>query len=222
MFNKKNCKRCGKKINKKYSFCPTCGTPLNKKQNNEEWGMLGENDYIENFDGFSNSLFGKISGGMLNKMITSTMKMLEKEMQEERKNKNLNNNVPRTKFRLMINGKEINLDNAGIVQNPKEKKLPEEKIKFSEFTEEQIKKFSKLKKTEPKTHLKRIDDKIIYEIEIPEVKSLKDISIVKLENSIEIKAIADKKAYLKRIPLNLPITNYNLSENTLVLELQGN
>ncbi|MFH1503481.1 MAG: zinc ribbon domain-containing protein [Candidatus Diapherotrites archaeon] len=226
MFNKRNCKRCGEKINKSYSFCPSCGTPLNKKQRGEDFGMLGESDSMEDFDVFANSLFGKIGGGVMNKVLANAMRMLEKEMQEGMKpqNPNINkmNNIPRTKFRLMINGKEINLDNNEIVKNQKEEKIKEKKVKFNEFTDEQIKKFSKLKKAEPKTSLKRIDDKILYEVELPGVESLKEISIVKLENSIEVKAITDKKAYLKRIPLNLPITNYDLSENLLVLELKGN
>jgi HSP20 family molecular chaperone IbpA len=223
MFDKKTCKRCGEKVSKKYSFCPNCGTPLSKKQKNEDWGVLGEDDSIDEFDAFSNSIFGKMGGGMMNKMLNNAMKMLEKELQEGMKAQNPNmNNAPRTKFRLMINGKEVNLDNGNILENPKAEKAKEKKIKLNEFTNEQIKRFSKFKKIEPKTNLKRMGDKIIYEIELPGVESLKEISIIRLENSIEIKAVAKNKAYLKRILLNLPILNYNFSENMLVLELQGN
>ncbi len=64
-------------------------------------------------------------------------------------------------------------------------------------------------------------DKVIYEIEMPEVKSMKDISIVKLENSIEIKAVSKKKAYIKLIPINMPITNYQLEKGKLILELEA-
>ena len=42
---------------------------------------------------------------------------------------------------------------------------------------------------------------------------------MKLENSIEIKALAKNKAYVKRIPINLPIINYDFSKEKLVLEL---
>ncbi len=41
---------------------------------------------------------------------------------------------------------------------------------------------------------------------------------MKLENSIEIKAITKDKAYFKIIPLNLPIINYNILKEKLILE----
>lgn len=233
MFNKKMCQRCGKKTSKSNSFCPACGTPLKKNQRRDEFGMLGEDDSFGEVESLSNSLFGGmsgmggISGGFMNKMISNTIKMLEKEMEREMQGKgnkpqNQNpNNFPRTKIKLMINGKEINLNN-GMEGNTKEEKQKEKTIKFKKFSEEQIKKFSKLPRKEPKTDLKRISDKISYEIEIPGVNSFEDVSILPLESSIEIKAIAKEKAYAKSIPLNLPIINYAFSKGLLILEFQGN
>lgn len=235
MFSKKTCQRCGKKTSKSNSFCPSCGFPLGKKSKKEEFGMLGETDSF-NEDPFSNSLFGGmgLGGNFMNKMISNTMRMLEKEMEREMKNnsKNANlssnpNNFPKTKIRLMINGKEINLNN-GEIQGQQGQENPEKKtrqkqahIKFKKFSEEQAKKFSKLAKKEPKTDLKRIADKISYEIEIPGVDSVEDISITPLESSIEFKAISKEKAYSKSIPINLPIVGYDFSEGLLVLEFKG-
>ena len=71
-----------------------------------------------------------------------------------------------------------------------------------------------------KTNLKRFGDKIVYEIEMPETKSFKDILINQLESSIEIKAIGKTKAYFKIIPINMLITNQKLSEGKLILELR--
>lgn len=233
MFSKKTCKRCGRKTKKSDSFCPTCGTSLNKTQRKEDFGMLGEDDSFDEIESISNSLFGGMGGmgvigeGFMNKMIANTMKMLEKEMQKERqvgaKSQNQNNNgFPRTKVKLMINGKEINLNNGmEEAENSQSKEKPRE-IRFRKFSEDQVKKFSKLPRKEPKTDLKRIADKISYEIEIPGVESFEDISILPLENSIEIKAIAKEKSYAKSIPLNLPIVNYGFSKGLLVLEFQGN
>jgi hypothetical protein len=230
MFSKKTCKKCGEKLSKKYGFCPICGTPVNKKTKDDDFGMLGRNDFLENSDALSTSLFGGLSGGIMNKMFNNAMKMLEKELQQNMKNQNPNmnnlNNMPRTKFRLMINGKEINLNDGAITGAGNQKKElsrdSAKKVKINEFTEDQTEKFAKLKKVMPESRLKRIDDKIIYEIELPGVESLKETSIVKLEDGIEIKALAEKKAYLKRVPLTLPILNYSLSDNTLVLEFKGN
>ena len=81
---------------------------------------------------------------------------------------------------------------------------------------------AELPKKEPKTILKRLGDKIIYEIEMPEVKSLNDVLINYLENSIEIKAIGESAIYSKIIPINMPITNQELSEGKLILELGEN
>jgi hypothetical protein len=134
MFNKRNCKRCGEKISNKYSFCPRCGTPIGKKKREEDFGMLGEDDSMEDLDIFSNSLFGKLGGGVMNKMLANAMKTLEKEMQTGAKAQNPNlNNFPRTKFRLMINGKEINLNNGNLVGIQKKEAPKEKKTKFNKL-----------------------------------------------------------------------------------------
>jgi len=47
---------------------------------------------------------------------------------------------------------------------------------------------------------------------------MKDVSITKLENNVEIKAISKDKSYQKLIPVNFPITECNLSRGKLLLE----
>jgi len=81
--------------------------------------------------------------------------------------------------------------------------------------------FPKLPKKDPETHIRRFSDRVIYEIKMPGVKSVDDISITQLENSIEIKATTKTKAYSKIIPINLPIYDYNLSKGLLTLELEA-
>ena len=80
----------------------------------------------------------------------------------------------------------------------------------------------KLKKTEPKTNLKRFGDQINYELEIPGVSSIKDVSILRLEKGLEVRAIAKKIAYQKRIAIDMPLSKYSLIDNTLTLELEAN
>jgi hypothetical protein len=209
MFKKNRCKNCKEKINTKYEFCPYCGTPANS--NNPEWGMLGKNDLTPNkSDPFS--MFGGISGGMLNKMLGSAMKMLEKEMQKEMQRET--NNKPRTNIKLMINGKEINLNNSTLEKESQKKEMPTKKVQ-----QKALKNFTNLKQYEPKTNIRRLSDKVIYEINLPNVKGIEDISINQLENSIEIKAISQDKAYSKLIPISLPIINYNFAKEKLILEL---
>jgi hypothetical protein len=86
-----------------------------------------------------------------------------------------------------------------------------------QFSEEESEKLSKLPKEEPKTSIRRLTDKIVYEIEIPGVKK-ENVIISKLQNSIEIKAFAKDKAFFKLIPISLPIIKSQIKEGKLVLE----
>ena len=75
-----------------------------------------------------------------------------------------------------------------------------------------------LPRENPKTSIRRFSNKIVYEIDVPGVKSIEDVSIAKLENSIEVKAVSKKKAYSKIIPINLPIINCQVENSILFLE----
>ncbi len=217
MFGKKTCNQCKEKISDKYIFCPYCGHFFGKKKS-EDYGMLGISDEIEMQQNPFESIFG---GGVFNKMFGGAIKMLEKELEKEFKNQN--QNLPqKTNFEIIINGKRINPENIRFTQRvmqqddsgPKKKTVPK-------MSTESLKKISKLPKKEPSTNIRRLANKIIYELDIPGVKSMEDISITKLENSIEVKALAGNKAYSKLIPINLPITNYELADGKLILELDA-
>ena len=212
-FGKRECKRCGESSSGKSNFCPNCGVPFNNKNaRRNEFGMLGENDFDE-AEEFQNQFFGGFAGGMINKMFESAVKMLEKEMQREMKR---GMQSPGTNFQLFINGKPVKFE-SGFQQNNREKQKRE--IQNDALPKNNLKDFLSLPKKEPSTNVRRFSNKLIYEINLPGVKSDKDISIVKLENSIEIKAVSGDNAYKKIIPINLPVTNYNLANGKLVLEL---
>jgi HSP20 family molecular chaperone IbpA len=217
MFNKKKkCEKCGKRIGEKYNFCPYCGKDA-IKEGNEDFGMLGKNDFFP----AENQI--KLPLGF-NTLFNSLMKNLSREFDEEIKkgfaeenSKKANKEGISISISTFGNGvPKIKVSQMG--NKPKQEKETE-KQKKDTFTKEKIKKFSELKREEPKTNLRRLSNKLIYELELPGVNSIDDISIVKLENSIEIKAIGEKKSYAKIIPINLPITNYDLSKEKLILEL---
>jgi HSP20 family molecular chaperone IbpA len=216
MFKKKKCSKCNEKINSKYDFCPYCGNSFTEKEN---WGMLGKNDLSEQSTNLQNNIFGGMGGGILNKMLGNAMKMLEKEMQKEMNN--TQQPIPKNNFELIINGKRVDPKNIKVSQSPIIQKQVIKKAPSINFSDKDSKKFSSLKKEEPETNIRRLSNKIIYELKLPGIKSLKDISIIKLENSIEIKAISEDKAYLKIISVNLPLLNYNFSEEKLILELEA-
>jgi len=202
---RKKCSNCNSKLKSSHNFCPNCGKII--KQNSfEEWGMIGKNDAISQQDELV-MMMQQMGGGMIGKMLNQTMKMLEKEMGREASPEK------KTRVKVMINGKEIPL------QEKKQTKVPI-KIMPIEFSEESQKKFSQLKKSEPKTNLKRWGDKIIYELETPGVESIKDISIVRLEKGLEVKAVSKSKAYQKSIKIDLPLTKYQLLEGVITLELE--
>jgi len=216
MFGKKECNSCKKKMSSNHNFCPYCGNSSSGKTKKEDYGMLGEDDYANEFEQFSNSLFGAPGGKMIGKMFESAVKMLEKEMKKEMKKTTSKQQVPKTNFQIFINGEKVNLKEHSHPQ----KIIREKNIVYKELPRGNLKKFSSLPKKEPKTSVRRFSDKVVYEVLIPGVRSLKDISIINLENNIEIKAIAKNKAYEKLIPITFPITNYEFSKGKLVLELE--
>ena len=212
MFKKRKCKNCNRKINSSYEFCPYCGNPFN--DNTEDWGMLGKKDTLNEFEQFPNSLFGGIGGKIFGGMLGKTLKMLEHEIQKEIKTQN---NTPKTNFELIINGKRINPKDIKLSQQ--RQIIKEQKKVLPNISNDSLKKISTLPKKEPLTNIRRLADKVIYEINLPGVNSVNNISIISLENSIEIKALANKTAYFKVIPINLPIINYKFLNEKLVLEL---
>lgn len=224
MFNKKSCKNCGEKINSKSNFCSACGYPLNNKTKDSDYGMLGRNDSPESneIDALSNSLFGGFGGKLFGKMVNSTMKMLEKEMEKnirESRGQNSFNN-PNPNFELYINGKRVNPANIKVSKVPKVVKKSVHKNSANLFFSKNKKDdFMALEKVSPKTNLKRLSDRVIYEVSLPGVKSLDNVSIVKLESSIEIKAVSRSQAYEKIIPVGMNLDNYYLDNETLVLEM---
>jgi HSP20 family molecular chaperone IbpA len=223
MFKKRMCQKCRRKIDEKYSFCPYCGSGLSVDEEKEDWGMLGKNDFMPSMNEI------KFPMG-LNTLFNSLMKNLTKEF-DEQLSRNYFQGNEKQPVKVKKEGISISISTFGngppkikVTQMGEKPKLQiqeevKEKIKQDTFTKEKIKKFASLKREEPKTDIRRLSNKMIYEIEMPGVKSLEDISIIKLENSIEIKAVAKNKSYLKNIPINLPIINYNLSEGKLILEL---
>jgi len=221
MFNKKRCKNCENKVSSSYEFCPNCGNDLKNNSKKEDFGMLGKDDNINEFEQFSKSLFGGIGGSMINKMLGNAMKMLEKEMQKEIQRKPNVSNQPRTNFQLFVNGKKVNMNNAFQTNPQVQKEIQINEAQLNQFSEKNRKKFLGLPKKDPLTNVRRLADSVVYEISIPGTKSIEDTSIAKVGEGIEIKALAKNKAYFKSIPINFPIINYELSKGKLILELDA-
>lgn len=215
---KKKCPKCEKKIEKKFDFCPYCGKNFKSRYDDEDYGFLGKNDFI-NED--TNSMLN-IGGSFMDKMIKNAMKMIEKQMSEmpdgfeQGIRKTQSKMPPNMRVRFMINGREI-----PIMQENEPQKQQIQKPKKISISEQQAKQLAKLPRKEPKTTMKRLSGKLVYELAVPGVNDLQDIIINKLENSIEIKAISKTKVYSKNINVNLPILKYSLDNENIILELKA-
>lgn len=229
MFKKKIKCSCGKKIDVNFNFCPYCGAKLktqierDKALDKEVKEMVKE---VE--DAFGMPFFMKFP---FEKLVKKFVKDIEKQFQEydeliareKIKPENVSgisisikqspNGEPIIQVKQFGNKEEVPIKT--IKEEIKEKELPKPKISEAEAS-----KLAKLPREEPETKVRRLSDKIVYEIALPGVKSEKDIIINKLQNSIEIKAFAKDKAYFKLIPLGLPIKKYRLDKETLILELK--
>ena len=220
MFNKKKCKNCGEKISNSYNFCPYCRVPLIDSFDNEDFGILGRNDSTEEIKlplGF-NHLFNSLIKNM-----NTQFKELESQAKKEQKK----SEVKKGGISISISTSgtrppEIKVTSFGNIPKFKEKeKQIAKKANAIKLPLSDSKKFSGMPKKEPETNIRRLSNKVVYEINMPGVKSMEDVSIIQLENSIEIKAFAKDKVFHKIIPINLPISDYNLSKGKLVLELDA-
>ncbi len=245
MFKKKSCGNCGKKLGGDYSYCPYCGEELkNKRKIEEDFGLLGKDDSFDEIDPFKQMSFG-LPGGF-NMILDSLLKNLEGSMKSlERANdfdefEKIEKSTKKQPGNFRQGGFTINISSVGnkppVIKmesfgNPEMAKqfggnIPAKSEAKSlplnnNLSSEKFKNFSKLEKQEPKVNIRRLPTKIIYEVELPGVKSLEDISLMNLESGIEIKAIADKKAYSKKVSVRgLPLINYKLDDGKLLLEFK--
>jgi len=212
MFGKKQtCQRCNNKTSKKHDFCPYCGFCFREKD-----------EFFEpSFNmGFPfNTIFKQ-----LEKQIEKQFKEIDQQMptfQEEKKPKIMTEGIS---ISISSAGgqpviKVKNLGNVNRAQDQSEKIKEAKKEQIQKITPEQVEQFSKLPKEEPQTSVRRLTDKIVYELDMPEVKK-ENVIITRLQNSIEIKAFTKDKAFFKLIPISLPIIKSQLSEGKLILELK--
>ncbi len=221
MFNKKKCKRCGKKVEKDDSFCSNCGLSVNTSDREEDWGMLGKDDRISpesmipGFNMIFNSLMRDF-GSQFKEIEKELNRGMEKDSKPNKRGISISistsgNSPPK----ISIN----NLNGEPLKQVQKEAPVKKRQGILALMSEEKAKNFLKLPQEEPMTKIRRLSNKVVYEIELPGVKSLKNVSIMQLENSIEIKAVSSEKSYKKIIAIDFPIKKFKLQKEKLILEL---
>ncbi len=220
MFFKKKCSRCNRKISSDFEFCPSCGINLGREKRQKDFGFLGQDDSINL--GFQTKMpFQGLFGSLL-KQIDSQFQVLDKELGKD---------IEKARKSPFARGISINISSGSGTQpkiqvrgfgpgfnNVQVKEAKQIKTKISD---EKLKQISKLPRKEAETKVRRLSNKVIYEIDVPGVFSLDNVLINKLENSIEIKAFSEDKVYVKLLPIKMPLLGYKLEDEKLVLELDS-
>jgi len=215
MFGKLRCPKCDKKVSKNYSFCPYCGVSL--KEGSEKFFEPAFN-----------------LGFPFNTILNKLVKQVEKELKDI--DKNLEKPLldqDEISFKPLVKGFSIKVDSSngnpiiklsslnGKDRNAKEGKFNKKQLLGlnRKIDEKKAKELSKLPNEEPITSVRRLADKLVYEMDVPGVKK-ENVIIRKLQNSIEIKAFSKDRVYFKLIPLPLSIIKSKLEEGKLILELK--
>jgi hypothetical protein len=206
------CDNCSSRISEDYSFCPYCGNILFDPQKRaNDFGMLGKSDAFDDSQArnqiANNNL--TITDRVISTLMNSLMKNIEQQFNEPNKS-NQTRGIPKN---IKIN---IGIANPNSAQM--QKRTPRHDFSMNKISPEQLEKISSLPKTAAKAHVKRLGDKVLYQLDAPGIESIKDIFVSKLESGYEIKALAKNKVYVNSLPVNLPINSFTLDKEKLLIE----
>jgi len=185
-----NCPICGTKIEKEWSFCPRCGARI------------------------SGDFFEEIMAHMRKELaeMSKLMDIRDKDIEafdlspwfkNMDKKKVVLSNPKGSGFSIKIiqsGGKEpeVSVRTFGDVDKEKLKKeMSGMSYSSGESKGQKVMIKESMKTEEPKTSVTRSSSKVIVNMEMPGVKSDRDIEVSELESSVEVKALAGDKAYFK-------------------------
>jgi len=215
-FKKKNkheekCSNCKSGVSKDFDYCPYCGLYLlDKNQEMKEFGMLGKKDFTDRNS--KETLMSAPGLGITDKiigaMVNSLMKNLDKQFRD----------MNSAEVKPIPNGFSIKIGPANQKQEPEKQK--KEASPKKNPTAEQMKRFSSMPKTSAKSNVKRLGNKIVYELGMEGIRSPEDIFVSKLENGYEIKAIGQDNVYVNTIPLDLPVKSFKIDKDKITIEFK--
>ena len=204
------CENCNRELKRNWTYCPYCG-----EESSEDLDSIFYHDLFTDMD----------------KELKQINKLFSNALNLKTKQKTFNNDIFRKGIQSGQGGFSISISST----NGSKPRINVKK--FGDFADEEIKTIKEkqpslkerlLKKfmhkkisdkiEQPKSAIKRLANKLIYELDVPEIKSINDVDINKLENSTEIKAFGKDKTYIKVIPLDLDLNKHTLKDGKLILE----
>ena len=208
MFSSKKCQRCEGKLKEDYSFCPFCRLDLrNPEADMKDFGMLGRNDAVQGAPLLGGGGLG-INDSVVNSIFSNVMKMMENQLK----------NIDGEKVDFGDVKPEISVHPNGIQIRMGPKPHKHKKAEPRVISDEQRERMTKLPRSQAKAEIRRLSDKVIYELATPGVENVNDIFVSKVESGYEVKAVGSKKVYFNSLQLNLPLKKYFVKENRLTLE----
>lgn len=201
------CENCNRELKRNWEYCPYCG-----EQAQDSDSLLDNLFYNDIFNDMDKEL------KQINKLFSKSSSLNIKPRSFTTTN-GAHGGISISISSMNGSQPKINVKKFGDFAD-REEARPEKKISLKEKL---LKKFQRTNKIsdkieQPSSTIKRLADKLIYELNTPGVSSLKDIEINKLENSTEIKAFAKDKTYLKVIPIDLEMKKHALKDGKLILE----
>ena len=212
--NRIKCDYCKSKIDEKFNFCPHCGnSTISEREELKEFGLLGRND-LSNIKETKRNPLEDI--GLTDKMLSSLMNSVMKSFGNQFRNM-AESASDSTRIEHFPNGIKIRV---GIPQDSQNKQPKQKQSIKKQITGKQIEKMSNLPRGIAKTSVRRLSDKIVYELSAPGIESTEDVFISRLETGYEIKAIGKNKVYVNSLPINLPLKGFSIANNKLLVEFK--
>lgn len=213
------CQRCGTDANEGWKFCPRCGYILKRRS---LFGNIFErmNREIKEMDRELETMNREVSRGFeRNFEVLDISPFFRKPMKGggfSIKISSSGREKPRVSVRTFGGVKRGDIEQGigkmcigGTKKEARSETSKDVHLEGAETTEE------------PETSLRRTDGGIAAKIKLPGVMDMKDIEVKSLENSIEVKAMAGKKAYFKILtkPENANIVKKGFGNGVLRIEL---
>jgi hypothetical protein len=212
---KETCPDCGSTVDTSHQFCAFCSFPLkNQAKEAKDYGLLGRYDSSE--DSFTQQEGPPgITDKIISSMVSNVMKSFDKQFKDMEKEleKEMRQTPENAEVRQLPNGITIRFGAGQPQQKQQQTSTPKKRV-----TEDQVSRLNKLPRAQAKSSVKRLSDKVIYELSTPGVQDPKDVFVSKVETGYEVKAIGSKKVYVNTLPIELPLKRMSLAQNKLLVE----